>query len=223
MEPWAVMGASAATGRVGLAEKREQAPALQRRLLIGGGQGLVGGSEEWGGFIEDDGDGDIAEEAFEFPFVLEGMKESAVFHFFEDLNGDATGNVNAAERKNFQRKISGFGAIDSGPKIQRVRADAARLVQPAAGDFRGRIGVGVFKRGVYNLRCEKLVEGAEAATGENEFPAYLRIAAAHEAQQFNLLLGMRREIRVPAFGWHNAIAAAIPHKNRLAKAGTCRN
>jgi len=95
MEPWAVMGTSAATGRVGLAEKREQAPALQRRLLIGGGQGLVGGSEEWGGFVEDDGDGDIAEEAFEFLFVLEGMEKGAVFHFFEDFDGYASGDVDA--------------------------------------------------------------------------------------------------------------------------------
>src|SRR5258706_3378094 len=152
----------------------------ERALLVGGGESFVGGAEERGGFVEDNGDRYIAEETLEFPFVLEGVEESTILHFFEDLDGDAAGNVNAAERKNFQRKISGFGAIDSGPKIQRVRADAARLVQPAAGDFRGRIGVGGFKRGVYNLRCEKLVEGAEAATGENEFPAYFRKTAAPE-------------------------------------------
>ena len=55
------------------------------------------------------------------------------------------------------------------------------------------------------------MNGAEAATGENEFPAYLRIPTAHEAQQFNLLFGVRREVGVPAFGGHNAIASSVPH------------
>src|SRR5882762_11174210 len=81
-------------------EKRQ--PGGRGPLLIDRCQRLVGGSEERGGFIEDDGDGDVAEEAFEFPFVLEGMEESAVFHFFEDFYGDAAGNVNAAERQDFR-------------------------------------------------------------------------------------------------------------------------
>src|ERR1700757_4619592 len=120
-------------------------------LLITGGQGFVSRAEERSGFVEDDGDGDIAEEALELPFVLEGVKESAVFHFFEDFDGNAAGNVNTAERQNFQCKITGFGAVDGGPEIQGIRADAARLVQAPAGDFRGGIGVGILKRGMDNF------------------------------------------------------------------------
>src|SRR6266478_924187 len=86
-------------------------------LLVGGGEGFVGGAEERGGFVEDDGDGDVAEEAFESPLVLEGVEKGAVFHFFEDFDGDAAGNVDAAERQNFQRQIPCFRAIDGGPKI----------------------------------------------------------------------------------------------------------
>src|SRR5216684_2252669 len=145
----------------------------QWELLVGGGEGFVGGTEEGGGFVEDDGDGDVAEEAFEFPLVLEGVEENSVFHFFENFDGDAAGDVDAAERQNFRR--------------------------------------------------EEFVNGAEAATGENEFPAYLRIAAAHEAQQFDLLLGVRGEVGVAAFGRHNAVAAAVPYQNRLAKTSTCGN
>src|SRR6266481_5184015 len=191
----------------------------QWELLVGGGEGFVGGTEEGGGFVEDDGDGDVAEEAFEFPLVLEGVEENSVFHFFENFDGDAAGDVDAAERQNFQREISGFGAIDGGPKIQGVGTHAAGLIQATAGDLRG----GIRKRRVYNFRREEFVNGAEAATGENEFPAHLRIAAAHEAQQFDLLLGVRGEVGVAAFGRHNAVAAAVPYQNRLAKTSTCGN
>src|SRR6266702_6321976 len=79
------------------------------RALFAGGEGFVGGAKERSGFVEDDGDGDIAEEAFEFPFVFEGVKENSVFHFFENFDGDATGDVDTAEGENFQREISGFG------------------------------------------------------------------------------------------------------------------
>src|SRR5712692_2220969 len=194
----------------------------QWELLVGGGEGFVGGTEEGGGFVEDDGDGDVAEEAFEFPFVLEGVEESAVFHFFEDFDGNAAGDVNTAERQNFQREIPCFGAIDGGPEIQGVGTDAAGLVQTAPGDLRGRIGVGIFERGVDYFRREKFVNGAEAAAGENELPANLRIAAAHEAQEFDLLLGVRGEVGMAAFGGNNAVTAAVPNEKRLAKTGARR-
>ena len=67
---------------------------------------------------------------------------------------------------------------------------------------------------------KEFVDGTKAASGENQFPTDLRIAAAHEAQEFDLLLGVRRKIGMAAFGRHNAVAAAIPHKKRLAKART---
>jgi len=126
----------------------------RRALLIDGGERLVGGSEERSGFIEDDGDGDIAEKAFEFPFVLEGVKKGAVLHFFEDFDGDATGDVDTTERQNFQRQITRFRTVDGSPKIQGVGTDAAGLVQPAPRDLRGRIGVGIFKRSMGNFRRE---------------------------------------------------------------------
>ena len=139
------------------------------------------------------------------------MKKGAVLHFFEDFDGDAAGNVDTAERENFQREIPRFRAIDGGPKIQGVGTDAAGLVQPAPRDLRGGIGIGIFKRGMGNFGREKFMNGTEAAAGQNEFPAYLRIAAAHEAEEFDLLLGVRGEVGMPAFGRHNAVAAAIPH------------
>src|SRR6266700_5819073 len=180
-----------------------------RRALFAGGEGFVGGAEERGGFVEDDGDWDIAEEAFEFPFVLEGVEENSVFHFFENFDGDATGDVDTAEGQNFQREISGFGTIDGGPEIQRVRTDAAGFVQTAARNFRGRIGVGIVERRMDYFRRKKFMKGAEAAAGKNELPANLRIAATHEAEEFDLLLGVRREIGMATFRRHNAIATTI--------------
>src|SRR6266704_2281548 len=46
------------------------------------------------------------------------------------------------------------------------------------------------------------------------------MAAAHEAQEFDLLLGGRRNVQKTTFGRHNAVAAAIPHEIGLAKTGT---
>jgi len=63
------------------------------------------------------------------------------------------------------------------------------------------------------------MNGAEAAAGQNEFPTDLRITPAHVTEQFDLLLGMRREIRMAAFGGHNAVAGAVPNENGLAQAG----
>src|SRR5262245_8271714 len=60
----------------------------------------------------------------------------------------------------------------------------------------------------------------EAAAGKNQLKADLRIPAPHEAQQFDLLFGVRREVGVATFGRYDAIAAAIPSKYRLAKPGT---
>src|SRR5438445_11385908 len=182
----------------------------QWELLVDGGEGFVGGAEERGGFVEDDGDGDIAEEAFEFPFVLEGVEENTVFHFFENFYGDASCDVDAAERQNFQREIPCFGAIDGGPEIQGVGTHAAGLVQTAAGDLRGGIGVRIFERRVGYFRRKEFVNGAEAAAGENELPAHLRIAAAHEAQELDLLLGVRGKIGMAALRRDNAVASTVP-------------
>src|SRR5262249_36253546 len=65
---------------------------------------------------------------------------------------------------------------------------------------------------------KKFVQGAEAATGKNQLPADLWIAALHEAQQFNLLLGVWCKIGVAAFGRHDAVTIAMPNKHRLTEA-----
>src|SRR5438477_6337324 len=115
----------------------------EKALLVAGGEGFVGGAEERSGFVEDDGDGDIAEQAFEFPLVLKSVEEGAVFHFFQDFDGNAAGDVNATERQNFQREIPCLGAVNCRPEIQCIRADTAGFVQAAASDLRTSMGVGV--------------------------------------------------------------------------------
>src|SRR5260370_3469858 len=203
-------------------QKREKTVSGMR-LLVDDGEGFVGGAKERGGFVEDDGDGDVTEETLEFPFVLEGVEESAVFHCFQNFYSDAASDVSAVEGEHFEGEISGFGIIDGGPEIQGVGADAAGLVQAAACDFRGGIGVGIFKCGMHHFRRKEFVNGAEAAAGENELPTDLRVAAAHEAQEFDLLLGVRGEIGMAAFGGHDAVAATVPSKNRLAQTGAGRH
>src|SRR5713101_2448451 len=59
------------------------------------------------------------------------------------------------------------------------------------------------------------MKGAEAAAGKNEFPADLRIATAHEAQQFDLLLGVRSKIRMSPFGRHDAVTPPVPDEDGL--------
>ncbi len=92
-----VTGFNALVGMTTTDGKAGASSALQKGLLVDGGEGFVGGAEKRGGFVEDDANGDVAEEAFKFPLVLEGVKESAVFHFFEDLDGDAAGDVNRSK------------------------------------------------------------------------------------------------------------------------------
>src|SRR5215470_14629623 len=70
--------------------------------------------------------------------------------------------------------------------------------------------------------CQKFMNGTEAAPRENKLPAHLRVTAAHEAEQLNLLLGVRSEIGVPALGRHHAVAAGVPHQNGFAQASTSR-
>jgi hypothetical protein len=52
---------------------------------------------------------------------------------------------------------------------------------------------------VFHGRIEKFVKGAETTAGENQLPTDLRIAAAHKAEKFDLLFGVRSEIGVATF------------------------
>src|SRR5437764_13919948 len=75
-------------------KSRKTAARLRRlSLLVCGGQGLVGGAQQRRGFIQDNRNGNVAQQALEFPFVFEGMKKCAVLHLFEDFDGDAAGDV----------------------------------------------------------------------------------------------------------------------------------
>src|SRR6266403_1957797 len=190
-----------------------------RLLLIHSGQGLVGRTDERSRFIEDDGNRDVAQETFKFPLIFESVEKGPVLYFLENFHGDAAGDVDATEREDFQRQIPGLRAIDGGPEIQSVRTDTTGFVQTAAGHFRGGIGVRILERSVRNFRCEKFMKGAEAAAGKNEFPTDLRIAAAHEAEEFDLLLGVRSEIGMASFGGHHAVAPTVPDENRLTETG----
>ena len=79
------------------------------------------------------------------------MEKNAVLYFLEDVDGDTARDVDAAQRQNFQCQIPCFRAVNGRPEIQRVGADTARLVQPAASDLRCGIGVGILERRVLTL------------------------------------------------------------------------
>src|SRR5260221_7582617 len=137
--------------------------------------------------------------SFKDKWHFERAEKSSVLHFFQNFNGNATGDVSSAERQNFQREVASFGTINVGPEIQRFHADRAGFVESVDGDFRSGIGVGVSERSVLDFGINKFVQGAEAAARENQFPADLGVAAAHESEQFDLLFGVRSEIGVAAF------------------------
>src|SRR4030095_4610890 len=118
---------------------------------------------------------------------------------------DTAGNVHAAERKNLECEVAGFGAVDVGPEVQGFDTDRTGFVEAVLSDFRSRIGVGIGKGWMFDGRIDEFVDGAEDATGEEELKAGLRIAAAHEAKQLDLLFGMRRKVGVAAFGGNNAV------------------
>jgi len=153
------------------------------------------------------------------PFVLEAREEGAVLHFLQDFNGDAAGYVDAAKCENFEGEVAGFCPIDVSPEIDGLDADGASFVEAVLGNFRSGIGIRISESGVLYRRVEKFVDGAEAAAGENQFKADLRIAAAHETKQFDLLFSVRSEIGVTTFGSANLIAGAIPHEKSFAQAG----
>ena len=172
-----------------------------------------------GVLVEDYGDRDIFQEIFEMPFVFEGVEEGAVFHFFEDFNGDAAGYIDTADCEDFEGEIASFGAVNVGPEVDGFDANGASFVEAILSDFRSGIGVGIGESSVFDGGIEKFVDGAEAAAGKNQLKTYLRGAAAHETKQFNLLFGVRGEIGVAAFGGADLIAGAIPDEKGFAQAG----
>jgi hypothetical protein len=193
-------------------------PKSTSELAASGSESFVGGANEGGGFVENDREGHVAEHAFEFPFVLESVEERAFLNFAENFDGNTAGDVNAAECENFQSEITGFGTIYGGPKIESIAADQAGLIEAAAGDFGRGIGIGIFKGGVLYVWRQEFMDGAKTAAREDKFPTDLRIATAHEAEKFDLLLGVRGEIGVAPLGRDNVIAASVPYQDGLAEA-----
>ena len=128
----------------------------RRAVRLHQAEGFVGGSELRRVFIEDDGDGNILQEIFEVPFVLEGGDERAVPHFFQDFDGDAAGDVHATEGEDFEREVTGFGAVDVGPEVESFDADGASFVEAVLGDFGSGVGVSG------PCSCRLLPRGADA-------------------------------------------------------------
>src|SRR5882724_8084522 len=106
-------------------------------LFVDGGEGFVGCADQRGGFVEDYGDGDVAEQAFEFPLVLESVEERAVFDFFDDFDGDAASHENATQSQHFQSEIAGFRTVDGSPEIEDVATNRAGEIESVFGDLRG--------------------------------------------------------------------------------------
>ncbi len=96
-----------------------------------------------GVFVEDYGDGNIAKEFFEMPFVLEGVEERSVFHFFQNFYGDAAGYVDAAQGEHFEGEVTSFGAVDVGPQVDGCDANRASFVEAVLSNFWSGVGVGV--------------------------------------------------------------------------------
>ena len=78
---------------------------------------------------------------------------------------------------------------------------------------------GSAKDGCLTDGIEKFVQSTETAARKNQLPTDLRIAAAHETQQLDLLLGMRSEIGVAAFRGDDLITRIAPNQNGLTKSG----
>src|SRR5580700_10784243 len=108
-------------------------------------EGFVSGAEKRCRFIEHDGDGDVAQQALEFPLVAECLEEGTVLDFFDDFYGYAAGNIDAAERENLEGKVACFGAVDGRPEIESVSADGALFGETEFGDFGCGIGAGILE------------------------------------------------------------------------------
>ncbi len=153
------------------------------------------------------------------PFVLKGVEEGAVFHFFQNFYRNAAGNVDTTQGQDFKGKVASFSAVDVGPQVDGCDANRASLAEAILGNFRSGVGVGVGESSVLYGWIEKFVDGTEAAAGKNQLKTDLRIATEHEAKQFDFLFGVGSEIGVAAFGGADLITRAIPNEKSFAQAG----
>ena len=145
--------------------ERQTSVDISGKLFLEEAESFVGGAELRSVFIEDDGDGNIFQEILEVPFVLEGSEECAVLHFFENFDGDAASDVDAAEGQDFEREIASFRAVDVGPEVDRLDADRTSFVEAIVGDFRRGIGVGIGEARMFDGWVEKFVKSTKTAAG----------------------------------------------------------
>src|ERR1700719_2834289 len=147
------------------------------------------------------------------PFIAERFEKGPVLDFWKNLHGNPACHVDAAKRQHLQGKIPRLRAINCGPEIKRPHTNGAFLRQTRLRDEWRRIRIRILKDGMLHAGRKKFVERAETPAGENQLPTYLRIARAHELQQFDLLVGVRREVRMPAFAGYHSIPVIVPEKN----------
>src|SRR5256885_16552569 len=67
---------------------------------------------------------------------------------------------------------------------------------------------------------QKLMDGAEAASGEQILTTDAGRAPLHEKQQLDLALSVRRKIRLASFGGHNLVMFAVPKQNGFTQTGS---
>lgn len=143
-------------------------PSLDLHLLfLDQMESFVGCAQLRSVFIAYDRDGNIFQEIFEMPFVFERAKEIAIFHFFKDFDGDAAGYVDAAQCENFEREITGFRAVNVGPKIDCLDADWAGFIETVHGNFRSGVGVRIGEGWMLDGGIQKFVNSAKPAAGQN--------------------------------------------------------
>src|SRR6516162_8603072 len=110
------------------------ANSFSNRRLPDGRVCFVSCADERRGFVEHHRNRHIEEHLFEVPFVLEGVEERAVLHFWQDLDGNATGDVDTAEGQYFQCQVAGLRSVYIGPEVERLHTDRARVIETALGN-----------------------------------------------------------------------------------------
>src|SRR5882762_4588927 len=99
-------------------------------------------TEQWRFFIEHHLNGDLGQQRAEFFFFTECPKECAVFQFLTDLDGDPSGDPDAATSQNLQRQVSRLGAVQGRPKVKRLDANWTLPLEAQPRDLGSGIVIG---------------------------------------------------------------------------------
>ena len=112
------------------------------------------------------------------PFVLKRFKESAILHFRQDFHRDSAGNINSAQRQNFQRKIAGFRPIDGGPQDPASPHTQGKNVQAALGDEWSGIRIRIFENRMLHTRGDEIRAASESRARKESIPNSLADSGA---------------------------------------------